>query len=179
MPEPEPTPPPAAEKIVRQRVEPPSVPKVAQTPVAKATEPVAKATRPVASDAVAKRPPPPKDAASEARASELARQRALFAADQALAQGRLTTPPDANAYALYNRVLTLDPESPEARNGLKSVREKLINRALAELAGNALDDARRSLEAAAGVGADPSLVANLQDEVAYRQQLINARKDNE
>ena len=108
----------------------------------------------------------------------LARRRALFAADQALAQGRLTTPPDANAYALYNRVLALDPESPEARNGLKSVREKLINRALAELAGNALDDARRSLETAAEVGADPLLVANLRDEVDYRQ-LINTRKDNE
>ena len=114
------------------------------------------------------------DEATRAQAAEEARRRALFAADEALAQGRLTSPPDANALALYNRVLALDPGSQEARNGLQSVREGLINRAMAQLAGNALEDARRSLQAAADAGADPMLVANLQSEVAYRLQQTEA-----
>jgi hypothetical protein len=79
------------------------------------------------------------------------------------------SPPDANAYTLYNRVLALDPESAEAKRGLQSVRAGLINNTLASLAGNALDDARRSLKAAADAGADPMLVANLQGEIEYRQ----------
>jgi hypothetical protein len=102
-------------------------------------------------------------------AAQQARVRALFAADQALAQGRLMSPPEANAFALYNRVLALDPESPEAKRGLQSVRARLINNTLASLAGNALEDARRSLKAAADAGADPMLVANLQGEIEYRQ----------
>jgi hypothetical protein len=161
------------------RVERPSVPVVAQTTVVGEPVSAAKTTNASKVDTGAMRAPPQSVAATRTQASEVARRRALSAADRALEQGRLTTPPEANAYTLYNRVLALDPESQEARNGLKSVREKLINRALAELAGNALDDARRSLESAAEIGADPSLVANLQNEVAYRQQLINARTDNE
>ena len=161
------------------RVERPSVSVVAQTTVVGEPVSAAKTTNASKVDTGAMRAPPQSVAPTRTQASEVARRRALSAADRALEQGRLTTPPEANAYTLYNRVLALDPESQEARNGLKSVREKLINRALAELAGNALDDARRSLESAAEIGADPSLVANLQNEVAYRQQLINARKDNE
>ncbi len=103
--------------------------------------------------------------------------RTLFAADQALAQGRLTTPAEANAYTLYNRVLAVNPESVEARTGLKSVRQGLINRALAQLASGALEDARMSLQAATEVGADPSLVTHLRDEVNYRQQVVNARAE--
>jgi hypothetical protein len=168
----------------RERVAPPipaerrSAPQVAKTTVADEAMVASKAlaTAPGGNPVKSRQA---KGAATPTQATVLARRRALFAADQALAQGRLTTPPDANAYALYNRVLALDPESQEARSGLKSVREKLINRALAELAGNALDDARKSLQTAAEVGADPLLVANLRDEVDYRQQLINTRKDNE
>ncbi len=101
--------------------------------------------------------------------------RALFAADQALAQGRLVSPPEANAFALYTRVLTLDPTSDEARAGLLSVRRGLINRALAQLASGALADARLSLNAAADAGADASLISNLRNEVEYRQRLIDNR----
>ena len=108
---------------------------------------------------------------TQAQPAELAR--ALFAADRALAQGRLTSPPESSAYALYNRVLALDPGSGEAKKGLQSVRQGLINRALAQLAGNALDDARQSLQAAADAGADPMLVADLRGEIDSRQRLMD------
>ncbi len=111
----------------------------------------------------------------QAQDPEQARRRTLRAADVALEQGRLTTPPEASAYTLYNKVLALDPDSPEARSGLQSVRQGLINRALAQLASDALDDARTSLQAAADTGANPMLVADLLREVDYRQQLINTQ----
>src|SRR5690606_38932471 len=40
----------------------------------------------------------------QATATELGRRRDLQAAHLALAEGRLTMPPDSNAYRLYNRV---------------------------------------------------------------------------
>jgi hypothetical protein len=108
-----------------------------------------------------------------ALAAELTGRRDLLAADLALAQGQLTTPAEASAYALYSRVLALDPASEDARSGLQSVRQALINRALAQLASGALEQARRSLEAAADAGADPRLIADLQREVDYRQQRLD------
>jgi hypothetical protein len=105
---------------------------------------------------------------AQAVGSELTRRRDLRAANLALAQGRLTSPPERSAYALYNRVLTQDPGSPEATGGLQSVREGLINRALAQLAGGELDGARRTLQAAAGAGVDPELIADLRNEVDSR-----------
>jgi TonB family protein len=51
----------------------------------------------------------------------------------------------------------------------------LINRALAQLAGDALDDARDSLQAAEDAGANPLLVADLRREVDSRQRLISTR----
>jgi hypothetical protein len=83
-------------------------------------------------------------------------------------------PPETSAYALYSRVLALDPGSSQATNGLQQVRQGLINRALAQLAANALDDARVSLQDATDAGADASLVGQLRDEVAYRQRLIDS-----
>jgi hypothetical protein len=101
--------------------------------------------------------------------------RVLFSADQALEQGRLIAPAEANAYTLYSRVLELNPESAEGRKGLQSVRQGLINRAMAQLASGALEDARASLQSAVEAGADPMLVGNLRDEVDYRQQRIDAQ----
>jgi hypothetical protein len=113
-------------------------------------------------------------AASEAVVRELSRQRDLLAADLALAQGRLTFPPEENALALYTRVLSEDPGSPEAMSGLQAVRRELVNRALAQLASNDLDGSRQTLQAAADAGVDPQLVANLRDEVDYRQEQMDA-----
>jgi hypothetical protein len=55
-------------------------------------------------------------------------------------------------------------------------RQGVVNRALAELATRRLDDARRSLKTAAEVGADPLLLANLQNEVDYQQRLTAERQ---
>jgi hypothetical protein len=112
---------------------------------------------------------------ARALAEEMDRRRDLRAADLALAQGRLTTPPEVNAFALYTGVLERDPGSAEASRGLQTVRQALVNRALAQLADDALADARRTLMAAAEAGVNPKLIADLRTEVDYRQRLIDGR----
>ena len=47
--------------------------------------------------------------------------------------------------------------------------QALINQALAQLAGGAFAEARRSLQAAEEAGANPGLIANLRGEIEYRQ----------
>ena len=101
-------------------------------------------------------------------------RRVLLSADTALSQGRLTAPPGSNAYELYNRVLELEPDSKEASKGLQTIRQRLINQALAQLATGALEEAGDSLQAAADAGANPMMVADLNREVNYRQRLADA-----
>ena len=108
-------------------------------------------------------------------ANDTAQRLDLLDADLALRQGRLTAPPEASAYTLYSRVLARDPDSMQATRGLQAVRQELINRTLAQLAGNRLDQARESLQAAADVGASPQLIADLRAEIALRQRRIDAR----
>ncbi len=169
---------PASQQSVQPRVERPSIPEIANVQTAPAEETVAVpqtiVTEPTVT--VAAEPEGPGEP-TQPQTVDLART--LFAADQALAQGQLMTPVEANAYMLYNRVLALDPASAEARSGLQSVRQGLINRAMAQLAGGALEDARLSLQAAADAGADPMLVINLREEVNYRQRAINASAEQE
>jgi len=167
---------PIAKPAVQRRVDRTSSPAADKTAAADEAAPAPRAKASQQTATVAPNPEVISDSANtRAQAVELARQRALFAADQALAQGRLMTPPESSAYTLYSRVLAIDPGSPQANSGLQSVRQALINRAMAQLAANALDDARRSLQEATDAGADRSLVAHLRDEVDYRQRQTDAR----
>ncbi len=117
-------------------------------------------------------------AAAESQAQALAQRRDLAAARLARREGRLMAPVESSAYTLYNRVLERDPDSVEARTGLQAVRQGLINQALAQLAGNALNDARVTLQAAASAGANPMLVADLLGEVNARQRVVEAQAED-
>jgi hypothetical protein len=101
-------------------------------------------------------------------------RRILLSADRALEQGRLVQPPEANAFDLYSRVISLDPEIEEAAAGLVAVRQALINRALAQLATGDLKNADESLVAAAEAGANPMMVADLRNEVEYQIRIADA-----
>jgi hypothetical protein len=139
-------------------------------PIDRAPEPTDRAPEPTV---VAKPPQPAAPPEREPPSQTELLLNALASADIALVEGRLTTPPGSNAYTLYQRALRLDPSSAEAKRGIESVRQGLINRALAQLAGGALEDARRTLQSAADAGADPMLVSNLRSEVDYRQRMLN------
>ena len=101
--------------------------------------------------------------------------RALAAADLALARGSLVTPVKSSAFTLYSLVLDIVPDSVKAAEGIKAVQQRLINQALAHLAMNKLLEAESTLASAKMTGANPSLVADLQAEVEFKQQLIAAQ----
>lgn len=101
-------------------------------------------------------------------------ERDLLAAKLALAQGRLTQPPENSAFALYKQLVASNPESAEARSGFQALGTALVNRAFAEVAAKRWTAARATLAAAAEAGASPDLVADLSGEVAYQQRLADA-----
>jgi TonB family protein len=159
------------EALTEARAKPPEpVPKVSPAAAVVATPAARAAPKKAAPQKIEQAGP-----AERARAAEQTRRGLLRAADLALEQGRLTTPPASNAYAHYSRLLELDPDSKPAVQGLQSVRQALINRTLAQLAAVALDDARSSLAAAAETGVNAQLVADLRSEIDYRQRLVDAR----
>jgi hypothetical protein len=183
---------PQPEVVVAPVIEPVLLPPIERRPVpqvARAVEPFEPVAQPEPQPTPQPTPEPsvsPPDPAlvaeleaigrsARALAAELARRRDLLAADLALAQGRLVTPPESSAYTLYSRVLAQDPGSDRASRGLQAIRQGLINQVLAQLAGGDLDAARMSLQAAERVGANPQLVTDLGGEVDYRQRLIDAQ----
>jgi len=101
-------------------------------------------------------------------------ERDLLAAELALAQGRLTQPPENSAFSLYKQLVASNPESSEAKRGFQAVGAALVNRAFAELAAKRWSDAQATLAAAAEAGASPSLVNDLSGEVVYQQRLADA-----
>ena len=101
-------------------------------------------------------------------------ERDLLAAELALAQGRLTHPPENSAYTLYKQLVASHPESSAARRGFQALGPALVNRAFAEVAAKRWSDAQVTLAAAAEVGASPSLVADLSRDVDYQQRLAEA-----
>jgi tetratricopeptide (TPR) repeat protein len=74
--------------------------------------------------------------------------------DQALAQDRLTTPRHDNAYDRYLAALALEPDNPEAKDGLRRVGERYLE--LMRLAGaeGRHQDVERLAERAQEVGVD-------------------------
>ena len=113
-------------------------------------------------------------AEERAQAALVMYERDLLAAKLALAQGRLTQPPEDNAHTLYKQLVAANPDSSEAKSGFRAVGEALVNRAFAELAAKRWNDARTTLAAAAEAGVSPNLTADLSSEVAYQQRLADA-----
>jgi TonB family protein len=98
----------------------------------------------------------------------------LAAAAEALQADRLMPPAEANAFDLYQQVLSVEPESPAARRGLELVRAGLLDRARTLLSGDDMATTIAHVEAAVQAGADPALVAELRAEADYRQRLLDA-----
>ena len=97
------------------------------------------------------------------RAAALGAQ--LEAAERLLVQGRLTSPPGANAQAAFEAVLASDPGNERARNGLARVASALLATAARAAADFEFDQASDLLDKAAGIAPGSAEV------VAARQQL--------
>jgi len=98
----------------------------------------------------------------------------LLAAADALQSDRLMPPAQPNAFALYSRVLKVDPESAAAQRGLELVREGLLDRARTLLAADDMAQTMANLDAAEQAGANATAVAALREQAEYRQRLLDA-----
>jgi len=95
----------------------------------------------------------------------------LASASTAMDEGRLRTPPGANALALYRTVLTLDPANARARNGIARITQVYLDEARDALAQNQLGRTARELEAAAAVDPTNPNVVILSTQLQRRQYL--------
>ncbi len=102
-------------------------------------------------------------------------QENLLAAAQALREDRLVAPEGDNALALFRAVLAKDKNSEAAKRGLDLVSSELISRAWTKLRGQDLAGASAALADAAAAGASESAIAEVQEEIAYQNELANAR----
>lgn len=101
-------------------------------------------------------------AKSDYALQESALQELLGAADQALADNRLTQPPVINAYALYRHVLLLQADNRRAHAGIGQIQERyaqLIRRAIKR--GN-LSTAKQYLQRAELVGMSAAQLQSLE-----------------
>jgi serine/threonine-protein kinase PpkA len=84
--------------------------------------------------------------AEQKRQAELAE--ALRLAAELQAQGNLIEPEDNNAFAAYNKILTLDPQNSIARQGIDSILNSLLNDAEQSLGNGDLELARSQVQQA-------------------------------
>jgi formylglycine-generating enzyme required for sulfatase activity len=97
----------------------------------------------------------------------------LAAAEQALEAGRLVTPEDESAAALFNRVLELDPDNEAAQQGLVRVHEALLADAIALAQELDFEGAEERIVEAEAVREAPEAVADTRASIAdYRMRRI-------
>ena len=80
-------------------------------------------------------------------------QAELALAKEAFDQGKYLEPAGESALDLYRSALALDPNSEAAKAGVRSVVDKILERAEASLLGEHLEEAIRSIETARDIDA--------------------------
>lgn len=101
----------------------------------------------------------------------------LNEAQELIAADKLTTPAGGNAYDTYQKVLSLDPESQEAIDGLRGIAGQFVERARAEAAELEFTPARASLAAAAQIFPGHPEIELMQSEIA-QLELSQSVEDN-
>lgn len=94
----------------------------------------------------------------------------LSRAAQAMANGALVSPPNANAADLYRRAQQRAPRDSRAANGLEKVIDRLLSNAEAELLAQHLDQAQKLTDAARAIKPDHVRVAFLLAQIAKERE---------
>jgi protein TonB len=93
-------------------------------------------------------------------------------AKQAFDQQHYLEPRGENALDLYRNALALDPQNAAAIAGIRSVVDKILERAEAALADEKLDDAVRNLDVARGIDPKYSRLAFLDTQLARERERL-------
>ncbi len=120
-------------------------------------------------------PEPPQETRQLPTATELEIGRLLTEAELALAEKRLTTPVDDNAYLRYLRILALDARNEAAQRGISTIVETYLTWALEAAEAGRMSRARRFLTSASSVDEQHPGIESIGHRIAELSQASRER----
>jgi TonB family protein len=106
-------------------------------------------------------------------------QAELALAKEAFAQGKFLEPAGESALDLYRNALALDPNSEAATAGIRSVVDKVLERAEASLTAERLEEAIRNIETARDIDASHPRLAFLDTQIARERERLKLSQAQE
>jgi TonB family protein len=103
----------------------------------------------------------------------------LALARDAFNQGKFIEPQGESALDLYRSALALDPNSQDAKNGIRSVAEKILERAEAALLAERLEEAIRTIETARDIDSTHPRLSFLDTQVARERERLKLSQAQE
>ncbi|MET0534457.1 MAG: TonB family protein [Steroidobacter sp.] len=103
----------------------------------------------------------------------------LALAKDAFNQNKFIEPQGESALDLYRSALALDPNSTEAKNGIRSVAEKILERAESALLAERLEEAIRTIETARDIDSTHPRLAFLDTQVARERERLKLSQAQE
>jgi protein TonB len=103
----------------------------------------------------------------------------LALAKDAFDQGKYLEPVGESALDLYRSALSLDPNSEDAKAGIRSVVDKILEKAEASLVAEHLEDAIRNIETARDIDATHPRLAFLDTQVARERERLKLSQAQE
>lgn len=100
-------------------------------------------------------------------------------AQDAFNQGKFIEPQGESALDLYRSALALDPNSAAAKEGIRSVAEKILERAEAALLAERLEEAIRTIETARDIDSSHPRLAFLDTQVARERERLKLSQAQE
>ena len=100
----------------------------------------------------------------------------LKAADNYLRAWNLTTPPGRNAYDAYQKVLKIDPDNAEARQGIKKVADRYADLAEKEIKRGKLDKAMGFIKTGLEVDAANRRLWALREKINLQNEQVRQKK---
>jgi TonB family protein len=103
----------------------------------------------------------------------------LALAKDAFAQGKFIEPQGESALDLYRSALALEPNSQEAKDGIRSVVDKILERAETALTAERLEEAIRTIETARDIDSTHPRLAFLDTQVARERERLKLSQAQE
>lgn len=103
----------------------------------------------------------------------------LALAKDAFTQGKFIEPAGESALDLYRSALALDPNSQDAKDGIRSVVDKILERAEAALLAERLEEAIRTIETARDIDSAHPRLAFLDTQVARERERLKLSQAQE
>ena len=106
-------------------------------------------------------------------------QAELLLAKEAFAQNKLLEPAGESALDLYRSALALDPKSDAAKAGIRSVVDKILERAETSLTAERLEDAIKNIETARDIDATHPRLSFLDTQIARERERLKLSQAQE